>query len=63
MNYIAILLTSIGEAIIASLTIILIENNNNFTKIASVFVINFITSLIVFTLFDYLLKFKLYGTY
>lgn len=61
MNYISILLTSIGEAIIATLTIILIENN--FTKIVSVFVINFITSLIVFTLFDYLLKFKLYGTY
>jgi len=62
MNYIAILLTSIAEAIIATLTIILIENNN-FTKIASVFVINFITSLIVFSLFDYFLKFKLYGTY
>lgn len=62
MNYIAILLTSIGEAIIASLTIILIENTN-FTKIMSIFIINFITSLIVFTLFDYLLNFKLYGTY
>jgi hypothetical protein len=62
MNYIAILLTSLGEAIIASLTIILIENTN-FTKIMSIFIINFITSLIVFTLFDYLLNFKLYGTY
>ena len=63
MNYVAILLTSIGEAIVATITIIFTEDTFNFSSLFKIFIINFIISLIVFSLFDYFLKFKLYGTY
>lgn len=63
MNKVAILITSIGEAIVATITIIFTEDTITFSSLLKTFIINFIISIIVFSLFDYFLKFKLYGTY